>query len=540
MRIGIDMSVIRKRGKRMSLSNCRFHIVKKYEGCIKAIVLLMFLLHWPKLNASIIGVDTESLIWDKTGLYQGWLSTGRQGLVLLKYLFGNVSFNPWFSAMMTMLTFPLAVIGFFLIWDKVGGRQNSIVVWLAGSLLWISHPVITEQLYFSLQSFEISLGILLTAAALYITFVWTENRRQLWNFWVSVCLLLLTFSIYQAFVSLYIFGAVSVLFLQSLRKLSEGKQKLLSMMAPRMGAWFLTFITAFVINAIVTRLYFGESDYLSDQIRWGTVSVSEVFAGIFEHIKSVLLGRRLFYGNFYGLLLVCSLVLFAAYLWKFRRINTIGCITVCFFYASLQITPFLMTLLQGGEPAFRSQLVLPAMTGFQAMLSIWLFKELDISLKRVRQAMFVCIIALSFLGGIKTVKTTWSLYYTDQLRYEQDTALGRSLIERIEQVCSREELENLPVVIVGRRPFQANNSCVQGQVMGYSLFDWDTTSEPIPYFSTRRVLGFLHTLGADYLLSSASRMEGALAISKYMPEWPAEGSVQIQDDMIIVKLSDFE
>ena len=182
----------------MSLSNCRFPILKEYKGCVKAIILLMFLLHWPKFNASIIGIDTESIIWDEKGLYKGWLITGRQGLVMLKYLFGNVSFNPWYSAMLTMLTFPLAVIVFFLLWDKVGGRQNSIVVWLVGGLLWISHPVITEQLYFSLQSFEISLGILLTAIALYLTFVWTEDKHQLWNLLVSGVLLLLTFSIYEA------------------------------------------------------------------------------------------------------------------------------------------------------------------------------------------------------------------------------------------------------------------------------------------------------------------------------------------------------
>ena len=538
MRIGIIMSVIRKRGKRMSLSNCRFPILKEYKGCVKAIILLMFLLHWPKFNASIIGIDTESIIWDEKGLYKGWLITGRQGLVMLKYLFGNASFNPWFSAMLTMLTFPLAVIGFYLLWDKAGGRKNSIVVWLVGSLLWISHPVVTEQLYFSLQSFEISLGILLTAAALYLTFVWTENLHRLWSFLLSVCLLLLTFSIYQAFVPLYIFGAVSVLLLQALRMLSEGEQKLFSKMASRMSACFLTFIIAFITNTIVTRLFFNESDYLTNQIQWGTLSFSEVFWRIIEHIKSVLLGRILFYSIFYGLLLFCSLILLAVYLWKFHRSNLKGCITVCFFYVSLQITPFLMTILQGGEPAFRSQLVLPAMTGFQAILSMWLLKELDISRNRVRQVLLVCIMILGFLGGIHTAKTTWSLYYTDQLRYEQDVALGRSLIDRIEQVCSREDIEILPVVVIGRRPFRVNNSCVQGQVMGYSLFDWDITSEPIPYFSTRRVLGFLHTLGADYRLTSAGRMEEALAISKYMPEWPAEGCVQIQDGMIIVKLSD--
>ena len=383
----------------MSLSSRYFNIVKKYEGHIKAMVLLMFLLHASKLNVDIIGIDTESLIRNKSGLYQSWLNTGRQGLVLLKYLLGNVSYNPWFSAVMTLLVFPLAVFALFLLWDKVREQQSSIMVWFLGALLWISHPVITEQLYFSLQSFEISLGILLTAAALYLTFVWTENRYRWWAFIASACLLLLTFSIYQAFVAFYIFGAVSVLFLQALRKFSMGEQKLFSKMAAYMSAWFLVFIAAFIINIVVTKLFFNSSDYLMEQIQWGTIPVGEVFWRICGHIASVLLGRSLFYSIFYGGLLVCSMALLAANLWRFVRNNKTGCITVCFFYISLQITPFLMTLLQGGEPVLRSQLVLPAMTGFQAMLNIWLLKELGISRSRLSQVLFVCIMLLGFVGG---------------------------------------------------------------------------------------------------------------------------------------------
>lgn len=540
MKIDIVMSVIGNTEGKMGLTNRGLHIVKKYERYIKAMVMLMFLMHGSKLIIGTIGIDTESLIRNKSGLYQGWLNTGRQGLVLLKYLLGNITFNPLFSAVMTLLVFPLAIFGFILLWDKVRGQQSSIVVCLIGGLLWISHPAVTEQLYFSLQSFEVSLGILLTAAALYLTYVWTENKRRLWSAFISVCLLLLTFSIYQAFVVIYIFGAASVLLLQALRKLSMGEQKIFSKMAAHMGVWLLVFFVAFIINIVVTKLFFDQSDYLTEQILWKKYPVSIVFQAIRGHITFVLFGRNRLYSAFYGWLLICSILLITIHLWKFWRNDMAGCITVCFFYLALQITPFLMTFLQGGAPALRSQLVLPAMTGFQAMLNIWMFKQLDISRKKVGQVMLVCLILLGFLGGMKTAKITWSLYYTDQLRYEQDASLGRSIIERIEQVCSREESESLPVVIVGRRAFQGNNSCVQGEVIGHSFFDWDIDVEPIPYYSTGRVLGFLHTLGADYLQAPITRMNEAVANSENMPVWPSEGCVQMQNGMVIVKLSDYE
>lgn len=524
----------------MSLLNRGFHAIKKCERHLTVMILLMFLMHSSKFNVGIIGIDTESLIWDQAGLYRSWLSAGRYGLVILKHLFRNMSFNPWFTAVMTLLVFPLAVFSFFLLWDTVRGQQSSIVIWLLGGLLWISHPVVTEQLYFSLQSFEVSLGILLTAAALYLTYVWTEDKRRLWSAFISVGLLLLTFSIYQAFVSMYIFGAVSVLLLQALRKLSMGEQKLFSKMASCTGVWALVFLTAFLINSVVTRLFFGSSDYLMGQISWGTIPVNKVLWRICGHIASVLFGRSYFYSIFYVLFLACSLVLFTAYLWRHGRNNKKGCVTVCILYIAMQITPFLMTILQGGEPVLRSQLILPAMTGFQAMLNVWLLKELNLSFKSVKQVLLMCVILLGLCGGIKTAKVTWRFYYTDQLRYEQDEALGRSIIERIDQVCSSEELENLPVVIVGRRAFQRNNICMQGQVMGSSFFDWDVTVEPRPYYSTKRVLGFLHTLGADYHQAPRDRMGEALACSENMPAWPAEGCVQVQNGMVIVKLSDYQ
>lgn len=524
----------------MELAKDSFHMIKNHNRHIKVMVLLMFLLHGAKFNASVVGIDTEALIFGGDNFYQGWLNTGRQGLVLLKYLLRNVTFNPYFTTVLTLLVFPLAVSAFFLLWSSIVGVKKSLIAWIIGGLLWISHPVLTEQFYFSLQSFEIALGFLLTAAALYLTLVWTEKKRRLWAFGASVILLLLTFSIYQAFVAFYIFGAVSVLFLQTLQEFSEGKQKMAVSALARTGGWILLFITAFLINTVITQMFFSSSSYLAGQINWGTATMWETFRHICGHIISVMLGRSpIFYSAFYGRFLFCSLVLFGVYLCRHGRKNISGCLTVSFFYLALQASPFLMTFLQGGEPVLRSQLVLPAMTGLQAMLCLWLAQDLAVSAKAVGRVILAGVMLISLLGGLKTAKITWSLYYTDQLRYVQDVALGRSLIQQLEKVCGQ-EANSLPVVVVGTRPFQRNNSSVQGQVMGQSLFDWDASVAPVPYWSTRRVLGFLHTLGADYDLAPINRMDEALGYSENMPEWPAEGSVRIQGGMVVIKLSDYK
>lgn len=514
-------------------------MVRDHNRNISLMVLLMFLLHGAKLNANVVGIDTEALIfYGGKDFYQGWLNTGRQGLVLLKYLFRNLTFNPYFAAVLTLLVFPLAISAFFLLWSSVGGVKNSLIVWIISGLLWISHPILTEQFYFSLQSFEIVLGFLMTAVALYLTLLWTEKKRRLWAFGASVIILLLTFSIYQAFVSFYIFGTISVLFFQSLKEFSEKKQRMATSALVRIGSCIMVFITAFLINTLITQKFFGSSSYLAEQINWGTATIWEIFRHICGHIISVMLGRSpIFYSAFYGFLLICSMILFVAYLYRHGRKNKSSCITVSFLYLALQCSPFFMTLLQGGEPVLRSQLVLPAMTGLQVMLCYCLIQDLAISVMTVRRVILTGIMFLGLLGGVRTTKITWSLYYTEQLRYEQDVALGRDLIQRLEKVYGQES-DSLPVVVVGTRPFQGNHSCAQGQVMGQSIFDWDASVAPIPYYSTRRVLGFLHVLGANYNVASIDRLEGALRYSENMPQWPAENCVQIYDGMVIVKLSE--
>ena len=131
---------------------------------------------------------------------------------------------------------------------------------------------------------------------------------------------------------------------------------------------------------------------------------------------------------------------------------------------------------------------------------------------------------------------TWKLYYTDRCRYEQDAALGRAVISQIEAETAGEEAE-LPVFFVGSREFTGNHACVKGEIIGISFFEHDRRVEPEFYWSTRRILGFLHTLGADYIQIPEEWMGDALARSAEMPSWPAEGSVRAVDGMVIVKMS---
>ena len=281
--------------------------LKKYRSCLFVTVLLAFLVHGAKLNAGIIGIDTEDLLHLQDDFYGGWLHTGRQGLVFLKYVLGNAHFNPYFAGSMTLLLFGAAVAAFLWLWDRTGGKTEEGLAWGCGSLLWISHPAMAEQFYFSLQSMEICLAMVLTAAALYLSFQWVD--RHAWRYALgSVGILLLVFSVYQSFVVMYIFGIVAMLLLQALREASEGAEVRTGAYVRRVALHCGLFLAAFLLNTLITRLFFGSSSYLENQIFWGHASVKDCLHGIAGHVVKAFTGYdSVFYHWGLGLLAAADL-----------------------------------------------------------------------------------------------------------------------------------------------------------------------------------------------------------------------------------------
>lgn len=537
--------------------------LEKYRCRVILMLIFVFLIHGAKLHSEIIGIDTEDLIHLQGDFYGGWHNTGRQGLIALKWLTNSLTFRPYLAGMLTLVLFGLAVSAFFLLWDRmfkakcVDGQENKAsgkFAWIAGGMLLIAHPVITEQFYFTIQSVEICIGMLLTAVALYL--IWSfRDRGGMFKPAAATILLLLPFSSYQIFVVLFIFGTVAVLFLEGIAKLKTGEDISAGKLLKGIASYLAVFLSAFAVNTIITKLFFSSSDYLGGQILWGELPVLDNLRAIGGHLFRALTGYDSVHYHFsFGLLCIASLILLIRFWVRFGKQKK-GVVAVLFFYfIALLSTPFLMTVICGGAPAVRSQLVLPFLTGFLAYTDIVLLKmdnemqkaevgndtatkgSVELRNKYMRGIAVAGVTAICVVGIWGQTQTTMSLYYTDRMRYEQDAFLGRELIEEIKKVAGDEKM---PIAVIGGIPFSGNNACVDGEVIGKSFFDYDTKVKPKYYWSTRRILGFLHTLGADYPQVDASRFGNAKIESDYMPVWPAEGSVQIRDRMLIIKLSEY-
>jgi hypothetical protein len=440
-----------------------------------------------------------------------------------------MEFNPYFAGLMTLVFLTAAVSAFFILWDRASGTDGR-AAWVGGAVLWIAHPILVEQFYFSLQSAEICMGMLLTAAALFLVHE-ARGRQRAGAYLLSACILLISFSVYQIFVVLFIFGTVSVLALDVLRE-NESRESVRGVMKnllPYVGV----FLGAFVCNSLVTHLFFQHSDYLSSQVKWGEASIRECLYPVVTQMRDVFLGRNsIFYNGVFGLLALLGLMLVLV-LWK--RYGGV----LLFYYLSVLTTPFLMTVVCAGVPAVRSQLILPIATGFLAYLNCRMLRrvaeEKQKGCSKMAKGGYAVLAVLCLIGGVAEAQMSLRLYYTDACRYAQDEALGRELIKELEVLIGEDET---PVVVIGSRAFQGNHACVEGEIIGRSIFDHDVDEEPQYYWSTRRVIGFLHTLGYDCEQLPAKNIPYAVDFAEDMDVWPGKHSVEHAGDMIVIKLSE--
>ena len=171
---------------------------------------------------------------------------------------------------------------------------------------------------------------------------------------------------------------------------------------------------------------------------------------------------------------------------------------------------------------------MPFALGFLAYVLI-LMAEAD-------RRLVYALIVLCIIGGYAQLNVTLRLNYTDSVRYAGDVRIATSIMEEINRL--EDEQHSYPVIFIGKHHAELNNSCVQGELIGYSFFEWDTDVEPYSFFSTRRILGFMHTLGGNYAQGNERQFANALEYSQSMNNYPTKGSIKLHDGCIIVKLSD--
>ncbi|HCC00005.1 MAG TPA: hypothetical protein DEP42_02095, partial [Ruminococcaceae bacterium] len=332
------------------------------------------------------------------------------------------------------------------------------------------------------------------------------------------------FSVYQSFVPLYI-SAASATFLLIYRRYyflpKEQKPQniglfriCLKILAVFVGA----FILYTIINKITAAHYGGMNAYISGQIMWGHLPVSQCIHHVLAGIYHILSGQTALYNLAFPLM---ALILIIVSLIKIRHFYK-GYALYLLITAIFILSPFFMIVLMGAEPAMRTQFSLPFVVAFGADFLISLIPPVY---KKVRAIIALFCVLITF----DQASVTSRLFYTEYARYQKDVAYCTQIANSIDKL-ELTTTSSLPVVFVGGHHIQLNQDTLPVEGVGTSTLE-------IESFSPSRTLLFMKTLGYNYIFPTSAQYEKGHQLSTDMPIWPAEGSVQIKDNLVVIRLS---
>ncbi len=501
------------------------HIIKKRFIWL-AVLVFTLICRGEMMLSNSVGIDTTEVIVNPDGIYDSWLGIGRQGLVFLKWLTGLWIYNSYVVGIGSILFLSLACILWSYLFAYISGKESPLATLFFSGIL-VSHTILTEQLYFKLQAFEITLSLCLMAIIILCAHIFAQKKKVV-PLLIAIPLMLIVFSVYQVMNALFLFGAVACFFLYYFFDATEQEDyksnKQLWMYILRFA---IVFLIGFILNQGITTLFFSSADYVNNQMLWGQLSFMDSVLSILSHVKQVALGEKIFYIRTFLILAILLLIQVTSILKK-TKVNTRYLGVLCSIL--LLMSPFYMTLFTGGLTVARSQLVLPFTIAFMGYL-VCLFVVPSEKMQKWTKvaACIICCVTL-------ICQTTYTLRmnHTNELRYESDVQIANALIQDIMQYqnadCSR------PVVFIGGYEEALEDGLMYGDCLGHSVLNWDTEVEPKGYHSTMRIINFMELQGTKFNAAHPDEILYANQLSHEMQNWPANDSIRLVMDLIIVKL----
>ena len=499
--------------------------IKKFRSIWLFLLVCNVILHGKMLLSMGIGVDTELLIGMEDGFYTASMNTGRQWYGYLAKLLNEGQYNPYFNGVLSLMLFVLAVILWTYLFYIITEKENVSGI-LGFGLMFSGAAIMTEQCYFRMQIAEELIGFCVLGLSLCFTFRWLAERSFIY-LPAAVLSAVFCFGIYQAFVPLYILGAVIVVFLMIF--FSDHLEKY---QKPGLSAWILIlkciliFLLSYAVNQIITRVFFNQlGGYLTSQICWSRSSWKTCARAILTHMERVFKGSVTYYPKWLWVFVIYVTAASLVRIMRKKKALAAGIIAT----GMLLLSPFYLTILMGTSPVARAQYNLVIAAGFFIYVSFLLVS----SSKKV--GMYPILVLAAVLCCGTQIKNTSVLNYTDEIRSEQDITTGEQLIAQIDML--QDEDHSVPVYFVGSHSSKLNSSCRRGEVIGYSIFEWDAGGEPYCYNSTRRAINFLKTLGTVYKQAKSADALAVLEKHEDLSDWPEEGSIIKEDGIILVHFS---
>lgn len=338
---------------------------------------------------------------------------------------------------------------------------------------------------------------------------------------MPICMLILSFGVYQSVILLYI-ATVVVCYLLKVLKEENNSWKYLG---KQIGIFLLAAIIYFAIGKILAKNS-PNSSYL--QLAWIKDTPYQCIRNIINAIKPVLKCEGIFYNFGYILSIIASIV-FIIYLGIKRKLK----IGILIAMVGLMLAPFYIMIITGVDQLKRTQFNYSFVIGIVLMFTI-------IALSQNQKLKWIRNVGILLIGIITYTQsyTTASLFHTADVVYKNDVAFAEQLMYKVEEKEWYNVNEDYTLIFVGRHQKQYKDVYLKSEVIGSSFFAFDY--EYI-YGLNSRAIAFLEILGYKFKEPTVQEFEEA---KQYVKEnsiriWPNEESIILKEDnKIIIRLSE--
>lgn len=472
-----------------------------------------------------ISIDGETMLSNYEGTLGWWITLERFMLVAIKRITDVNSFNTYSATLLQIcMIFVFGVIWSYLVYYF---SKSNKFLWIF-PIVFITYPTFSEQFYFVLQGFEVALAISLSAVSIFFISKWILLDYDKIYFLLGIIFMVISFGTYQALVPLYISGALAVFILYYINNNENIKKgRFIEIITKYILSFLLGMFLYKLIGKILIKIFRNveSTEYLSGQIQWKYNSINECINNIFVYVKDMIWSNNYFSSKLYIVISIILLICSVFYIIKRKN----GAILFLLANISFLISPFFLSIAFGSQTVPRAQLQFPLVIAIGTYVILFFLEKGNYKIIKLITAICFCIVAFH------QAQITSKFFYSDYIRYQQDVALANKITYKIDEIQAEYD-KNYPVVFIGKYEHKLPSSCIKGEAIGASFFNW--YPEQSTWEATDRVLSFMDSLGYNYRFPSEKEMDKGRMNSKNMPSWPNKDSVKLEDGIIIVKLSD--
>ena len=486
----------------------------------------------------VIGVDTEQALLDLDSNLNWTLGCGRFVSAFLRKILMPDGFSYDIAMLLIIIGWVAVCMAYIYIFERMGISNRLCRLFF--TMLFVACPLWAEQNYFVCSVFINVYGMLFTVIAACLLVSAIRRKARLARIGISMFLGVLAIGIYQALLYLWVANFVLFLSLSMYKKNCSISNYIVS------GIKGIAIIAAAVViyfccsNVIVSLLYDASFDYagytnaglyVAGRMRWLDGDIRGCIEAIKYYISNSYNAEYTYGIPFYPILFALVQIFFGIRIIMKRN----GRDVIMFVgNALLLICVFMGCLLLGGTITVREQVVLPLLVASDGMFLIggitdFVFRRENN--KRINQIFFVAVCSyIVMCWGSRQLRINSS----DYVRYRADVLCAERVMSEIGLQFGN--YSDRKVVFVGQNGWELPESYYKGEVIGYSMFSWDTGG---PVGVNYRVYGFLQVCGYKYVKPAIEEVKEVQDICAAGTLFSDNNHVALWNEFIVVNLNNF-